>query len=45
MIDALMTGELERYASADLNRPLLESEIQTLEKVNKACDCSSISYL
>lgn len=33
MIDALMTGELERYATADLNRTLLDSEIQTLEKV------------
>ena len=33
MIDALMTGEMERYATTDLNRPLLESEIQTIEKV------------
>lgn len=35
MIDALMTGELECYAIADLNRPLIESETQTKEKVRK----------
>ncbi|XP_065226355.1 vacuolar protein sorting-associated protein 54-like [Planococcus citri] len=37
MIDALMTGEMERYATTDLNRPLLESEIQTIEKDKLLC--------
>lgn len=34
VIGTLMTGEFERYATADLNRPLLESEDQVLEGVS-----------
>lgn len=33
VIGTLMTGEFERYATADLNRPLLESEDQVLQGV------------
>lgn len=34
MIDALMAGEFERCSSADLNRPLVGTDIEVLEKVN-----------
>lgn len=34
MIDALMAGEFERCSSADLNRPLVETESEVLEKVS-----------
>lgn len=33
MIDALMIGELERYAINDLNRPLTQTDTETLDKV------------
>lgn len=33
VIGTLMSGEFKRYATADLNRPLLESEEQVLEGV------------
>jgi len=34
MIDALMAGEFERCSSADLNRPLVGTDIEVLEKVS-----------
>lgn len=34
MIDALMAGEFERCSSADLNRPLVGTDTEVLEKVN-----------
>uniref|UniRef100_A0A1B6DGB4 Vacuolar protein sorting-associated protein 54 n=1 Tax=Clastoptera arizonana TaxID=38151 RepID=A0A1B6DGB4_9HEMI len=37
VIGTLMTGEFERYATADLNRPLLESEEQVLEGDKLQC--------
>lgn len=33
MIDALMAGEFERCSSADLNRPLVGTDTEVLEKV------------
>ncbi|XP_046687628.1 LOW QUALITY PROTEIN: vacuolar protein sorting-associated protein 54-like [Homalodisca vitripennis] len=37
VIGTLMTGEFERYATADLNRPLLESEDQVLQGDKLSC--------
>ncbi|XP_075224349.1 VPS54 subunit of GARP complex scat isoform X2 [Lycorma delicatula] len=37
VIDTLMAGEFERYATADLNRPLLESEATVLEGDKLSC--------
>jgi len=34
MIDALMAGEFERCSSADLNRPLVGTDTEVLEKVS-----------
>lgn len=34
MIDALMAGEFERCSSADLNRPLVDTDSEVLEKVS-----------
>lgn len=37
VIGTLMSGEFKRYATADLNRPLLESENQVLEGDKLSC--------
>lgn len=34
MIDALMAGEFERCSSADLNRPLVGTVTEVIEKVS-----------
>lgn len=39
MIDALMAGEFERCSSADLNRPLVGTDTEVLEKVSNSFLC------
>lgn len=38
VIDTLMTEEFERYSSADLNRPLIDSQPDILEEVTTTQD-------
>lgn len=44
VIDTLMTEEFERYSTADLNRPLLDSEPLILEGVSTVIPKTVLSF-